>query len=754
MLFLCLIGLVLVSGRKKKNQKPRGTQMLEELKHNITVKPCVLRDNTTLDCSHCERVNFTTSKQYPLLTPTTLKHITTLDFSHNFVSHLTGLDDFTALQRLIVTGNTIHDVNVDALAKLTSLRELDISLQKWNKSYCIKWYRHSGKSFSMALPHLQKLNILQQFYNNNWKVFTCYTNLIEEVGNFAELEKLTMTLLEPYHKLPKNIVHLKHLVVYSDYHSWEPNLLNDAATKVDDQTSSVIVADDPSIPCAHNDTSVIELQPRFFNGGLNVIARYTCIQSLDIRFQCKRNIKGCKKKTFSEKFFNINERDYIAHLQFLNLSYSCLYRLPMGYQHLPQLLSLDMKSTDLKHIGPAFLQFPRLQLLDLSNNTLFDHKASQSFWSGIPNLRHLYLNDMGFSQIPPDFFNQLQHIETLSLCNNGISEINFNISHMKNITFLNLARNKIQSFNQRFLDQLDSVLDRDGQNNLVKIDLSENHLVCECSTLAFLRIIKSNKVQLSGREKCVYFDGRWLNLTEVNVSKLHRQCVNVAGNISHIVYVDNQRSVEDRRHLVPAVLLPCLLITAVIITAVISCRYKWTIRWLFYKWKSLVKLSKTSGSPVVNRQYHAFVSHNHSQDFEWVQETLLAKIENEWGLSLCIGQRDFTIGTSISDNIVRAVMSSNYTLIILTPGFIQSKWCDFELQMALTQGYKHIIIIYFKEVAFATMSSVMKRLVKTVTYLEYPTDGDGIEVFWRRLQKALITPLPSSSTNDNWKPLD
>ena len=139
----------------------------------------------------------------------------------------------------------------------------------------------------------------------------------------------------------------------------------------------------------------------------------------------------------------------------------------------------------------------------------------------------------------------------------------------------------------------------------------------------------------------------------------------------------------------------------------------------------------------LTNEYDAFVSYNHDKDYEWVRHSLLPKVEEEWGLKLCVGQRDFLAGAAIAENIVNAVENSHRTLIILTPDFITSKWCNFELHMALTRGHQHVIICYIRNVDQMKLTKVMRRLIKTLTYIEYAEDTDGKELFWAKLRECL-----------------
>lgn len=75
-----------------------------------------------------------------------------------------------------------------------------------------------------------------------------------------------------------------------------------------------------------------------------------------------------------------------------------------------------------------------------------------------------------------------------------------------------------------------------------------------------------------------------------------------------------------------------------------------------------------------------FISYSHD-DKAWVWEELLPRLEGV-GLRVCIDDRDFEIGVPIMANIQMAVDASQYTLVVLTPAWIDSEWTEFERLLA------------------------------------------------------------------------
>ena len=84
------------------------------------------------------------------------------------------------------------------------------------------------------------------------------------------------------------------------------------------------------------------------------------------------------------------------------------------------------------------------------------------------------------------------------------------------------------------------------------------------------------------------------------------------------------------------------------------------------------------------QQYAAdvFISYSHA-DQAWVRGELLSRLESA-GLKVHIDYRDFEIGVPSLVNIERAVDRSRYTLVVLTPAWVESEWTDFESLLTAT----------------------------------------------------------------------
>ncbi|XP_070574190.1 uncharacterized protein [Ptychodera flava] len=144
------------------------------------------------------------------------------------------------------------------------------------------------------------------------------------------------------------------------------------------------------------------------------------------------------------------------------------------------------------------------------------------------------------------------------------------------------------------------------------------------------------------------------------------------------------------------------------------------------------------------RKYDAFVSvKGDTAEEEFVYKVLLPTLEEEHGFHLCVHHRDFTIGEAIVENIVTAIRESRRTILVLSPSFVESEWCDYELALAHTEMIslrQKLIPIMFDDITrMANLGAGLQSILNTITYIEWPREGAEKDVrkFWKRLVKAM-----------------
>ena len=140
--------------------------------------------------------------------------------------------------------------------------------------------------------------------------------------------------------------------------------------------------------------------------------------------------------------------------------------------------------------------------------------------------------------------------------------------------------------------------------------------------------------------------------------------------------------------------------------------------------------------------YDAFVSYS-SEDQKWVHEELSTHLEQEVGLKLCLHERDFSAGLPIVENIVQSLEQSRACLIILSDGYANSDWCNFELNCAhqiFSERSRSIVVIILSETPAEKLTKTMKYVLKTRTYLEWKnlkSMEHHNSNFWKRLLQTM-----------------
>ena len=139
-------------------------------------------------------------------------------------------------------------------------------------------------------------------------------------------------------------------------------------------------------------------------------------------------------------------------------------------------------------------------------------------------------------------------------------------------------------------------------------------------------------------------------------------------------------------------------------------------------------------------RYDVFLAYA-EEDMGWVQDELLPVLEGRWGLRVCVHQRDFVPGKHIVDNISDSVEGSERVLLVFSPHFARSQWCQFELRYCQTCVMERddvMVLALLRETESRDMSGAMTAVMRTTTYLEWADQSQAArESFWGRLRLAL-----------------
>uniref|UniRef100_A0A2K6LFC0 Toll like receptor 1 n=1 Tax=Rhinopithecus bieti TaxID=61621 RepID=A0A2K6LFC0_RHIBE len=147
-----------------------------------------------------------------------------------------------------------------------------------------------------------------------------------------------------------------------------------------------------------------------------------------------------------------------------------------------------------------------------------------------------------------------------------------------------------------------------------------------------------------------------------------------------------------------------------------------------------------------NLQFHAFISYSGHDSF-WVKNELLPNLEKE-GMQICLHERNFVPGKSIVENIINCIEKSYKSIFVLSPNFVQSEWCHYELYFAhhnlFHEGYNNLILILLEPIPQYSIPSSyhkLKNLMARRTYLAWPKEKSKHGLFWANLRAAINIKL-------------
>jgi len=147
-------------------------------------------------------------------------------------------------------------------------------------------------------------------------------------------------------------------------------------------------------------------------------------------------------------------------------------------------------------------------------------------------------------------------------------------------------------------------------------------------------------------------------------------------------------------------------------------------------------------------EYDVFISYS-SKDKAWVRGELLKRIEQA-GLKAFIDFRDFIRGAPSIKEMERGVLTCRKTLLILTPDYIQSEWCELEGVMAQTLSPANRDL---RVIPLLKTPCEKPLYVGALTHIDF-TEGADQDLAWRQLLTALgAPPAPTAAEppkRDDW----
>ncbi|ELU15098.1 hypothetical protein CAPTEDRAFT_189993 [Capitella teleta] len=405
------------------------------------------------------------------------------------------------------------------------------------------------------------------------------------------------------------------------------------------------------------------------------------------------NLQGTDSSSLGvlANFFNNENFTYPpTQLRYLDLSNNALlgyigmanFNFPFGVDHLEFLNMQENVFTVFHH---DLFSNMSLKTLLLGNNNLGPGVTELN----VRDILDLQVLDLAFNNISNfsaalvDGMSSLRELNLTgnNIPGNNIIDFNVNLNTMGNLSLLNLSRNNIEILSSSFRSQVEL------QRLPFTIDLSGNPLSCRCEDLDFIKWLRSNKASIHN----------------VNILTCQDSSVLVGGVI------------------------------------VIYCK-RWRLRYWWYitrrGWQQF-----TSSADTTDYDYDAFVAYDF-KDFSWVKHQLMVEMEQKRHFRFCVPHRDFPGGEVLEEIIVDRIHKSRKTILLLTPDFVKSHWCEFEFSMARSRlfasGNDVIVAVILKPLPSGCVSGSLYQVLKKKLYLEWENDdATGQDLFWRKLSDAL-----------------
>nr|UHH89779.1 TLR1B [Eudyptes filholi]UHH89780.1 TLR1B [Eudyptes chrysocome] len=383
-----------------------------------------------------------------------------------------------------------------------------------------------------------------------------------------------------------------------------------------------------------------------------------------------------------------------------------------------------------------------LQYLDMSNN-LLSHDAADVQCRWAESLTEL---DLSSNQLTDSVFECLPvNIKKLNLQNNQITSITKGMAELKSLEELNLASNRLADLpgcsgfmSLEFLNvEMNLILTPSADFfqsclRVKKLQARCNPFKCSCELQDFIRLERQSGVELIDWPTayvCEYpEDLRGTQLKDFHLTEL-------ACNTTLL--------------LVTALLLTLVLV-AVVAFLCIYLDVLWYVQ-MTWQWTQ-TKRRAWHNHPEEQEtvlQFHAFISYS-ERDSLWVKNELIPNLEKGEGcVQLCQHERNFIPGKSIVENIINCIEKSYKSIFVLSPNFVQSEWCHYELYFAhhklFSENSNSLILILLEPIPPHIVPAryhKLKALMAKRTYLEWPKERSKRALFWANLRAAISINLP------------
>ncbi|KAK3576621.1 hypothetical protein CHS0354_023139 [Potamilus streckersoni] len=444
------------------------------------------------------------------------------------------------------------------------------------------------------------------------------------------------------------------------------------------------------------------------------------------------------------RWLNVNTNIILLSLKIINLEENYMeYLSPEIMKKAPNLREIYLAGNILSgmvDLGILFEGNSELEIVDLSHNRL--RSIPSTMFATTPSLSILRLQGNALS-IFHCSMEKLQNLKLLDLRDNMIKYVSRDtISGLLHTGFDhnrwgNTVFDKITSFineSESLLQEKSTVLLLKSFVNQLVIDFTGNLMECTCDRIWFNEWIILTNITLSGKQlyQCKFENGiHYMTNDFLNDLRYHCKLMDFLGVV---------------------IATPCtvfLMITCLIIIIIKRRNDKK----ILHRQEGLLERYNQNEN-IDQQRYFMFLSFA-GKDDELVNNYIYPELEiflrdkfGNNGNLICTGDTHFTPGRWIAEEIDRCLNKCDVFIMVVTPHFLQSDWCKYEVLLA-KQKKKFKILLVSEEVFQQKIPSVLKDILKLCTRATWRLqDGQFfIKPEWRRICEGMIKGSLKTANN-------
>nr|AGI05197.1 toll-like receptor U precursor [Mytilus galloprovincialis] len=394
-------------------------------------------------------------------------------------------------------------------------------------------------------------------------------------------------------------------------------------------------------------------------------------------------------------------------LKYLDVSFTVYRKFPdLTNDCGKQLEYLDVSGIPVTEVTLPSVTLPKLYTLKMTNARIDQAVLKGKQWMELtaPEIRNVDISFNNLWSLDKSTFLGQPHIKHLNMSNNLFRTIPKFVTRLKKLESLDLSGNLITSIDSQLRLWMHEMT---LSNRSLLLNFDNNAFICSCDTLDFLLWFAQTKV--------TFFNGDTYNCTIHDKQAVLREVIQNTKE-----YFSNCKStIWLHVGIVLVASTFCILIPIIVIY-----NYRWMIILTIYR-----KVRRAVEKDLhENYMYDAYVSYE-DRSVAWIKKFLLPKIEGEWGLKVCLHDRDILPGNLTADAKAESIQKSRHFVFIITEQFTEGKWGRFEIERAVYEKYTtnlRKIIVILQNIQVQDIPEEIVKISNDVCFIEMPLHENEI----------------------------